>query len=272
MALQAFRAIFFAGLVPSVVILVLNLEALMSALLYAGTLQIALLTVLAFRLERFYVPLAIDTLHKAGFLHSLFAVGAAVVVSGAIIARGAFGAESLSLVLLPMGAALVPHAIGLTAGHALQMRRYEPEGEDKAELEGLRRLQRRKDVLLRGLVAALEHEEKLHHEIRSELGKQPDLLRALGGTVKEVDAAIQELTANVKRSVSDTTAGVAGAVAGLTVNAERLSREIEAASAAAQKLRLTAEEAATFLRALEKLQHVIVNIFEAEIFRKAPST
>ena len=62
---------------------------------------------------------AVQTLHKAGFLHTLIGLGGSMLVVGrAASGHVEPGASVLALALSPMGTAVVPHILGVWLGHA----------------------------------------------------------------------------------------------------------------------------------------------------------
>jgi len=75
MELWFFQGAFFIGLGLVALSLIFQIQFLMSSLLYIGAVHVIGLAFLGSRLAPPYIPLAIDTLHKAGFLHTLFALG-----------------------------------------------------------------------------------------------------------------------------------------------------------------------------------------------------
>lgn len=261
---QLFRGVFYAGLCPPAAILFFQSQQLMPLLLYIGVFQIGLLALLSIRLEAHAVPLAIDTLHKAGFLHTLFAVGGAVVLSGQILASSTFTAESMSRLLLPMGAALLPHALGVMAGHALQMRPSSLGGEDATEAEALLDLRRQREQLLKQTVHTLREEQKLLREVHTELEKQPGLLRAVSKSLTGFADPIRE-----------TLTAVEGVVSTLKRNMADLNREMESIKEAAQKTCSAMEGGATatkkmvaFVGDVEKFQRLVVERLEKDLFTK----
>lgn len=237
--LLLFKLAFFVGLTPGVYVLLYQAEDLMPYLLYGGTAHVVILAVLGFKLEANYAPLAAEVLHKAGFLHTLFALGAAVIVSGHVIGSASFTLESLRLILAPMGAALVPHAVGLTSAQVLAMVHYNPEGEDKAELEALHRLRQRAD-LLQQQVAVLREEQACYDKI--------------GKALKEVEGAVSLLRPHVvalKEGIHDT------------------DREAQEMRRAMLDCTAAAKDTAEFLKDSKKLHGLIVDLLNSDLFRRA---
>lgn len=159
----------------------------MRFLLYGGTAHVVFLSLLGYRLEPGYAPLAVEVIHKAAFIHTLIALGAAVVMSGHVIGGESFTLGSLRLVLAPMGAALVPHAVGLISAQLLIMHRYEAKSEDVLELEALARLKERAELLQQHVIA-LREQQRWYETISKalkEVEAKVSLLRTPLGSLKE---------------------------------------------------------------------------------------
>lgn len=186
------------------------------------------------------------------------------MVSGQIIASSVFTPDSVSHILLPMGAALLPHALGVTAGHALQMRHYNPEAESTDEVEALRKLQQQRVELNEKIGEALKKEQQLHREMQTELEKQPALLREVGKGIKELERPIRDGLETVRSAIS-----------ALNTSVANLHRQLESTEEAARSIRsamegcaAAAKKTATFLGDVEKYQRLVVARLEAELFGK----
>lgn len=185
--LLIFKVTFLLGLALGVGLLLYQAEHLMRFLIYGGSAHVVFLSLLGYRLGASYAPLAVEVIHKAAFIHTLIALGAAVVMTGYVIGGESFTLGSLRLVLAPMGAALVPHAVGLISAQLLTMHHYDAKSEDVIELEALERLKERAE-LLQQQVTALREEQGCYETIRKalkEVEAKISVLRTPLGSLKE---------------------------------------------------------------------------------------
>ena len=86
--------------------------------------HISLLILLCSRLNPNLSQLAVDTLHKAGFLQTLISLAAAVSQLSRLSEQNAIAA-SFQSVLAPMAASLLPHVMGVAAGHFISTRYFQ---------------------------------------------------------------------------------------------------------------------------------------------------
>lgn len=234
--LLLFKAIFLLGPALGVSLLLVQAEDLMRFLVYGGSAHVLFLTVLGYRLEPGYAPLAVEVIHKAAFIHTLIALGAAVVMSGYVIGSDSFTLGSLQLVLAPMGAALVPHAVGLTSAQLLTMYRYNAKSEDAIELEALERMNKRVELLQQQVTV-----------LREQQGYYETISKAL----KEVEAKASGLRESLNTEIHETA---------------REAREMrEAMSSCAT----AARDTAGFLKDSKKLHGLIVELLDSDLFRRA---
>jgi soluble cytochrome b562 len=103
----------------------------MKHLLWVGIPHMVLLYLVGRSLP--VTEIAVQTLHKAGFLHTLIGLGAAVTA----VAQEWGKSGQAGLILAPIGAALVPHILGVWFGHQIEMKNSDFDAD--ALLEELRK-------------------------------------------------------------------------------------------------------------------------------------
>lgn len=259
-----FWVIFFSGLLPSILIL-LFAHSLMPWLLSIGIAHIVGLFVVAFRLSSRALPLAIDTLHKAGFLHTLLALGAAVIISGNLIRGGNFDSASLSQVLLPMGAALIPHILGLMGGQGLQMRSVAPEQEETKQLRELRDLHKKRKEVLEQIIGITAVERDLQSDICDKLRAQKLTVEQTSTVLLSFQTALQTLLTDTRNALAAVKTATTELTAELTATrneAEKVRTEMETIAADVKKLTLLFKDT-------ELLHRKILEFLESDLFKKA---
>ena len=117
-----FMFAFHAGLAVSVALIVRGDPLAMRHLFWVGSVHVLALFALGFRLSAPRDRLVVQTLHKTGFLHTLMGLAAAVVAVAASSSGNNDASHTTGLVLAPMGAALVPHIMGVWLGHWVEVR------------------------------------------------------------------------------------------------------------------------------------------------------
>jgi len=106
----------------------------MRHLLWLGAMHIFFLFIVGYRLPVPQDNLAVQTLHKAGFLHTLMGLGAAVVAVAQAWGKTTGTVTTAAPVLIPMATALIPHILGVWFGHSIEMKH-----SGGASMEDLRR-------------------------------------------------------------------------------------------------------------------------------------
>ena len=124
--MKRFNVVFAIGVGIAALILFSQDVDAIQLLFPLGTLHVLILAILAWHSNPKLTAGLVEGLHKAGFLHTLMALAAALVVSAQILRPGNKAAD-LSQILLPMGAALIPHVLGVCFGHFLNSRHSEAQ-------------------------------------------------------------------------------------------------------------------------------------------------
>ena len=220
--MKIFNMVFNVGLGIAAAILLSRNTGLIQFLLYIGITHLLILISIAWKSQGLLAPAMVEGLHKAGFLHTLMALAAALVVSARLFGAVKFTPADLSQVLLPMGAALVPHVLGVWGGQLVGSRYFEaaPAIEESifkklaedadAAREGIRQLFGERERALREQIAALQLQQRLLDEMHERSVKTLDQastnLSTLAGAVQrissELGSSLATLAATIKSVVS----------------------------------------------------------------------
>jgi hypothetical protein len=178
-AWRVFAAMFHLGLLPSVWVLVRADEQLLGYLLPFGMSHVAGLWIVG---RSFTIPLdrmAVQTLHKTGFLHTLLGLGAAVMTAAGAASTHA----GVAALVAPLGAALLPHVTGVWLGHAIEMKRARVEAV--AEDVGPK--------IDESAAAALRLLDQLQGQIKRFCGSVDECATACAETARRVADALGDL-------------------------------------------------------------------------------
>jgi hypothetical protein len=228
---------------------------------------------------------AASSLYTAGFLHTLIALGVSIALAGALLARTEeLTMASLGLILVPMGTAVLPHALGVWMGHSIEAAGIPNEGasdtpraglfapleqEIAAGRDTLRSLMQDQERLLRESLSLLREQleewRATQAAIRDELASSRSAVKQLSatfdGAVKSSEEQIRKLGAawaRLQRAVDRTRAAYATLADGL----------IEAA-AASKPMREELLGAADVVRDIQKVHQSVVDLLEAELFARS---
>jgi hypothetical protein len=165
-----------------------------------GIVHVFAIWIVARRLDAAFDQAVVDTLHKAGFLHTLLGLGAAIAVLGATPDTGA--AVSQASLVGPLGTAVVPHVLGVWLGHVIELRHSlvdsSREGLDKKIAES-------GEAAWRFLNDAERHARKLSQSLESTATQCADsasrvktALGDLGDTARRSTQAARDFEVAVK--------------------------------------------------------------------------
>jgi hypothetical protein len=130
MSIKPLALAFHTGLLPGVLILWYGDSAMFRFLLPVGVLHVCVLWTIGRRLK---IPLdrqAVSSLHRAGFLHTLLGLGAAVMAVAHAWEQGQIIVAPVTSALSPMGAALIPHVLGVWLGHTIDLKSFGGDDSD----------------------------------------------------------------------------------------------------------------------------------------------
>src|SRR6266498_2026630 len=261
--------------------LVLNRRLLSVQILLAyivlGVVHVLIMGLLGRGLSAAHRPGVATWLYTAGFVHTLIALGTAIATAGTSIAvGGVVSLATLAPILAPMGAAVVPHAVGVWIGHSFESQRT--DAMSTVEESVLKELYASREKLLRAELVSLQSQGKLWQDANVDLARllqqaRSDIGRTLDdarGQLQQVGAAAQTLALDLKEPLSRVTKVL-----------ERLALDSQKASEASSSLRKAVEGSASDANALQsglrdtiavlgdlkKLQSSIVELLEAELFK-----
>lgn len=189
MAPRLITLLFHLGLLPSALLLARGDVEAMRHLLPLGLTHMVLLFAAGCRVRPPGTAAVVQTLHKAGFLHTLLGLGAAILAVARASTDLATGPVSIMTALAPMGTAILPHALGVWLGHAIDMRR----GPDEMTEDAMQKLAREADASLKVLETAHARLDGLTPGLERLGGRLTDMLAKCTEASKRVEAALVEL-------------------------------------------------------------------------------
>jgi hypothetical protein len=284
--MKAFRAIFHAGIGLGVGILITSVLSpwltavgdlfraeLSVAYLGLSLGHVALLSIQGFRLDHRDARAAAEALYTVGFLHTLMALGLAVVLSGTLLAvQQSFTLQTLGVVLFPMGSALVPHAVGVWMGNELASRHqdvfeaveasvWKQFTEDAEATRGvIQELHRRREELLRQQIESLREQAYLFGQIKEHLTVAMSLAtRTLEDFV--------ETTNDASKQIGGGLTALAGAVDGANHPVQILKKELEVSVGEVKAFHADIRDTSEVIKDLNTLHRAIVELLSSDLFR-----
>jgi hypothetical protein len=181
---------FHLGLLPSVLILLYGSQQPMRHLLWLGILHMLILYAVGRKLPVPQDNLAVPTLHKAGFLHTLMGLGAAVMAVAQAWGKPAGMASSAGLVLVPLASALVPHILGVWFGHTIEIKRLKVA----ASLEDLH------TKVAEKAQAALKVIDQTQEQMKRFNTALDEMITGCAETARRVQQALEQLNTTTKNT------------------------------------------------------------------------
>lgn len=283
--MKLFRLIFHAGIALGVVLLAssalsrwfptvggLFRAELSVAYLGLSLGHVALLSLQGFRLDRRYARSVAEALYTVGFLHTLMALGLAVVLSATLLAdQQSFTLQTLGLVLFPMGSALAPHAVGVWMGNELASRHQDvsevveesvfkrlTEDADAAR-DVIRELYQGRERLLREQTESLREQTRLFSEMKEHLTAAMNLAtRTLEDFVKTTNRASKEIGGGLT--------ALNNAVQGARAPVETLREELQGTVGEARAFHTSIRETSEVIKDLNTLHGVIREFLSSDLF------
>jgi hypothetical protein len=223
---------------------------------------------------------AANWLYTAGFMHTLLALGLAVINAGyLLIGTQAITNASLGIIVAPMGAAVIPHFMGVWAGMTLESGRS-TQGDDLSFLQKLAsdadiaklRLQQlydQREQLVVKEMAGLEKVNRLYGSIHTALAASA---QDVGDAARDVSAQTATAAKNVTKASSSLIAGFDGIAAELqkvetVVN--RLKTQLAGSTTDATDLAKSFRSATEVVQEIEKLHRSVVELLSNELFRQS---
>ena len=271
--MKRFNIVFAIGLGTAALILLSQDVDAIQFLFPLGAFHVTVLGILAWRSNPKHTQSLVEGLHKAGFLHTLMALAAALVVSAHLLGPGSKSAD-LSQVLLPMGAALIPHVLGVWSGHLLGSRHFETQpgleesvfkkltDDADAARDVIRGLFQERERALRHQIAFLQLQSKLlediHQRSTKAIEQQTSEFQKLGDAARRNSAEMATSMESLDTLLKSITA--TGAKARTNVDACR--KEV-------QECTTELQEAVKVIRDAHKLHDAISDLLSQKLFRKA---
>lgn len=300
--MRRIRILFHAGLAVALTMLLiatwglvvnkhlLNVDLLLGYIV-AGVVHVLSLGMLGSGVSAASRPSVANWLYTAGFVHTLIALGTAIATAGTTLASGGpLSLATLAPVLAPMGAAVIPHALGVWIGHTFESQRLDAMStieesiikklaDDADETRGvLKELYASREKLLKAELASLQSQGRLWQEANVDLAKllqqaRDDIGRTLEsarGQLGEVGSAAKTLATDLKQPLSRVTK----VLETLALDSQKASdasatlrKAVEASAADASALKGALRDAIAVVGDLQKLQSSIVELLEAELFK-----
>jgi hypothetical protein len=291
--MRALRAVFHLGIAAGFVVL-LSMAALFQTgtiaqispvqlLVYdfGAVLHIALLGILARRIpeaDRAAVP---NLFYTAGFLHTLIALGIAIVLAGALLSRNqsdGFSTTDLARVITPMGAAVVPHALGVWIGSIFER---QSAAADEAEGRILRALANEGERAQSAFAALYDRRRQVLEDEINAIASQVKLWSTLATSVQSsvqqaesavggFSVALQDSLTSARRPAVALEAAVQRLVDRLSEaerNAAQMSRQLASAATSSTQASADFKKASEVVQDLQKLHASIVDLLSHELFR-----
>lgn len=290
--MKVFRALFNAGLVVALAALLIALVGLVfpelrppvgaRELVAYDALVVVLMLALGVSARKVPTEERAELsswLYTAGFLHTLIALAIAVVNVGSVVAvADALNRSAIGQVVAPMGAALLPHAIGVWFGQHYEKYSSVTSAEAsfiRALAEDATRarsaiagLYEQRERALRSEVQALERQTKLWDQLHTSANQ----------TLRDAEASLGALSTAAKR-VADSTQGASDdmrrqleklgvEVSHVAANVRKVREELGASADEAGALSSALKQATGVLNDLERLQTSIVELLSRELFKR----
>lgn len=218
-------------------------------------------------------------LYTAGFLHTLVALGVTVAFAAVAIRDGAGTSDSLYTALAPMGAAIIPHFVGVAAGQYLETQGAVSGTRESSFLQQLAVDAGTAQASLKSLYA--ERERALTAEIEA-LQQQAVRWKALSGAIEQVLRNLESSASESKETFRQLSKETKSAIASVAQTSVTLVDRLNDTAAASDRMSKAAHEAANgaeqtskgfrdakkVVNDLNALHVAIVELLSNEIFRR----
>jgi hypothetical protein len=201
---------------------------------------------------------AVGFLYTAGFVHTLLALGVSIAVGGAeLLTSGTIDATSIGVVLFPMGAAVLPHAIGVWTGQDIEAT-LRPDGHAPPAADGTSR--RANDAAEQRLsTERLQGLEKLEKEVRA--------LNDQAGVWAQVRADIDEVGKTAKR-MNDLMNNVTLAATRSDQALEQFRKTIETGTTALSVVEPELTKLGTTVKKIDGLIESVIDLLNSRLFQQ----
>jgi hypothetical protein len=226
-------------------------------------------------------PAVAGWLYTAGFLHTLIGLGIAVAMAGSsLMDGGQLAGGALGAVLAPMGAALLPHAVGVWIGQSLEGQRADAAAtiqesvlkklaDDGEHSRGvLRELYKQREDLLRAEVSALERQITLWDSVHASLAKSLNDAVAQVNTISDATRKVASAVQEPAKQLGAVLAELGKEVAAASASAHQLRENLSASANEAGRLQPGIRETIAVMGDLKRLQASVVELLQSEIFKR----
>jgi hypothetical protein len=271
--MKPFNVVFAIGLAIAALILFSQDVDAIQLLFPLGTLHVLILAILAWGSNPKLTAGLVEGLHKAGFLHTLMALAAALVVSAHFLRPGNKTAD-LSQVLLPMGAALIPHVLGVWLGHHLSSRQFEADpaleenvfkkltDDADAARDVIRGLYQERERALRHQIAFLQLQGKLLEDIHQ---RSTNAIEQGASEFSKVGDAARRNSGEIAKSLES----LDGLLKSITATAVNARTNVDACRKEVEECTTELQDAVKVIRDTHKLHDAISDLLSQKLFRKA---
>lgn len=218
-------------------------------------------------------------LYTAGFLHTLVALGVTVTFAAVTIRGGVGSSDLLFTALAPMGAAIIPHFVGVAAGQYLETQGAVSGTRESSFLQqlavdagtaqaSLRNLYSERELALKAEVEALQQQAVRWNALSVAI---EDVLKNLEASATESKETFRQLSKETKSAIASVSQTSVTLVDRLNDTAAAAGRMATAANAAANGAAQTSQgfrDAKKVVEDLNALHVAIVELLSNEIFRK----
>ena len=229
-----FKSIFHLGLMTPVIILLLRHQGAVKHLLWGGIPHMVLLYLVGRSLP--VTEIAVQTLHKAGFLHTLIGLGAAVTA----VAQEWGKSGQAGLILAPIGAALVPHILGVWFGHQIEMKNSDFDAD--ALLEELRKQSEKR------VKETLELLNQVQTGFKNLATSLDGAFRECANDAEKITAASNTAVVGIKSASNTAKEGIVSALKEISDNAKGTKEVTEEISKVANQLKVVEQQIIELLK------------------------
>lgn len=218
-------------------------------------------------------------LYTAGFLHTLVALGVTITFAATSLSSGADTAQLLFTALAPMGAAIIPHFVGVAAGQYLETQGAVSGTRENSFLQqlavdadtaqtSLKRLYSEREQALAAEIEALQKQSVRWTVLAGAIDGVLNNLEASANESRETFRLLSKETKSAIASVSQTSVTLTDRLNDTAGSAERMANAARSAASGAAQTSEGFRDAKKVVDDLNALHVSIVELLSNELFRK----
>ena len=218
-------------------------------------------------------------LYTAGFLHTLIALGVTVTFAAVTLRGSADSPELLYTALAPMGAAILPHFIGVAAGQWLEVQGANAGTRENSFLQqlavdagaaqaSLKSLYSERERALQAEVDALKQQSSRWNALSTALSDVLQNVEDSAAESKEYFRLLSKETKSAMASVSQTSVTLVDRLNDTSAAAARMATAANGAAEGASQAAQGFNDAKKVVEDLNALHVSIVELLSNEIFKK----